>query len=210
LKIVNIISESFQEYEDHCSIVLFSYGCNLRCKFCYNYDFVSDENNIINKSVEELIDEAYNPMIDGLVFLGGEPTLYPKKIHEVSMYVKSKYDLSTKLYTNGKNPLIVMRGLREGWLDSVSIDFKCISDIDILGPKINIENTFSMRDYFGTIHLLLRAINKYKVNDKVEIRTTLYKGMPEEDLNKIKEICNKYKLKHIIQKEITSFNYPSA
>ncbi len=44
MKVISVIPESFQEYEDHISVIMFFAGCNFRCSYCYNYDIISDVN----------------------------------------------------------------------------------------------------------------------------------------------------------------------
>jgi pyruvate-formate lyase-activating enzyme len=192
MKIVNLITETYQEYEDHLSIVLFCFGCNLSCSWCYSYNYVTDPDNILPQTAEQLIDEHYHPLIDGLVFLGGEPTIYGAgELKRIALYAKEKYKLDIKLFTNGMNPEVVLAGLREGWLDAVSIDYKCVTDCSFLGTP--------PRPYHTTLTELLSSLKGYE--DKVEVRTTLHEGLSEEDVESIVKFCERLGLTHIAQKE---------
>jgi pyruvate formate lyase activating enzyme len=193
MKIVNVIPETYQEFDDHLSIVLFSFGCNLRCSYCYNYDFVADPANILPESAEQIIDKYFHPLIDGLVLLGGEPTIYPLgDIKRVCCYAKETYNLDIKLFTNGTNPITVIRGLREGWLDFVSIDFKTVTDTSIFiqgdNPAHKLEFLFERLAYF-------------KLLEKIEVRTTLYDRYCESDLSYIKSFCEERRITHLVQQE---------
>jgi pyruvate formate lyase activating enzyme len=193
MKLTTLIPETFQEFEDQCSIVLYCFGCNLRCSFCYNYDFVTNPVNIMQESAEELIDKHVSPMIDGLVFLGGEPTLYPERLREISVYAKQKYGLAVKLFTNGTNPSIVFEGLQSGWLDKVSIDYKTSRDTSIY---------LNSRDPHDSVRLLLDRVSLKGLQNKVEVRTTVFGGMSDDDLGGIKDYCNLNGLTHIVQQEV--------
>lgn len=191
MKIVSIIPESFLDYEDHLSIVLFCYGCNIECSYCFSYNYITNSENIINRTAEQLIDENINPLIDGLVFLGGEPTIYPDSLKSIALYAKKNYNLDIKLFTNGTNPEIVCLGLEEGWLDHVSIDFKAVQDLIYLKGVNPYEKVVS----------LLERINSLKLNNQAEVRTTLHSSLNDEELDHIISVCKKFNIKHITQKE---------
>ena len=108
MKIVNVIQESFLEYEDFISLVLFCYGCNMRCSYCYNYSHITDRTKIMKGSITSIIDRNMTSMTVSLVFLGGEPTIYGNQLFKISKHVKSTYGLSVKLFTNGTNPQLVI------------------------------------------------------------------------------------------------------
>ena len=59
IKFVKTLS-SFQEFKPYYSLVMFTFGCNFRCKYCYNYDFITDKSNIINPPIEEKLDLCFD------------------------------------------------------------------------------------------------------------------------------------------------------
>jgi pyruvate formate lyase activating enzyme len=66
-------------------------------------------------------------MIDGVVFSGGEPTLYPSLLTSLLMELKRNETtghLKTKLDTNGSHPVILKELLNRNLLDYVAIDLK--------------------------------------------------------------------------------------
>jgi pyruvate-formate lyase-activating enzyme len=159
-----------------------------------------DQKNVLDETPYELIDMFVNPLVDGLVFLGGEPTIYGKTLLEVAQYAKSRYNLDIKLFTNGTKPDIVLEGLERGLLDFVSIDYKTIDNAsntintDILG--------ISFQEYHQNLISLLERISRLGFSSKVEIRTTQFKEMSDAELNEIRETCSNLGLRHISQPDM--------
>jgi pyruvate formate lyase activating enzyme len=193
MKIVSFIQESFMEYEDYISLVLFSYGCNMKCSYCYNYDFVSNLNNIIDKPVEQIIDENVTSLTDGLVFLGGEPTIYGDLLLSVAEYAKNKYNLSIKLFTNGTRLDVVQKGLEQNLFDLISVDFKSyFSSNDILFDEDWDEYIYGLTDF-------LCEVDK----SKIEVRTTVIPSL-ERECTLIQKFCERYNIKFIRQEDAKS------
>lgn len=198
MKIVSFIRESFMEYEDYVSLVLFSYGCNMRCSYCYNYDHIMDSDAIIDSDVNSIIDENVTPLTDALVFLGGEPTIYGARILEASTYAKLKHDLSVKVFSNGTRHLLLLDGLLSGLFDSVSVDFKAIEETPIIQY-----NRASWSSYVSGVTSFLDTVNRNGMNDRVEVRNTSVSGM-ERDVYSIKDICDNYGIRFIQQRDVRS------
>jgi pyruvate formate lyase activating enzyme len=200
MKLVNIIPESFQEYEDHLSIVLFSFGCNFRCSYCYNFDYISNPENILDITPCDAITKYVTPLTDSVVLLGGEPCLYKRDVLEVARFAKSVYNLDVKLFTNGSNPDIVLEGLLANKLDSVSIDFKVFDSTDI----VDFKNTgFDSNSYRENIKELLTSIKTLGLDKKVEVRTTQSSKVSNEELNKISDFCGGLGIKHLVQQDVS-------
>lgn len=199
MKLVKIIPESFQEYEDHLSIVLFCYGCNFKCSYCYNYNFISDKTNILNITPFEAIDKHITPLSSGLVLLGGEPTLY-KNLLDIADYAKSKHKLDTKLFTNGSNPDIVLEGLTSGKLDAVSIDFKVLMNDRLIGFGLTKLDT---KMYRIKMLKLLNNIKKLGLEKRVQVRTTQPSGLSNSEVGLIYNVCNNLGIEHITQEDVS-------
>lgn len=200
MKVVSVIPETFQEYENHISIVLFFFGCNFRCSYCYNYDHISNVENILEDTPKELVDKHMNPLVDGLVLLGGEPTIYGDDLLNFAEWVKNTYKLDIKLFTNGSNPEIVIEGLSRGLFDRVSIDFKYFRPNDSIDFK---QTGITSRTYIHRILNLLIRLQALKLNDKIEVRTTTADCMNPGDFQVIKSICDHLDIPHILQKEVS-------
>jgi pyruvate formate lyase activating enzyme len=195
MKIVNVIKESFLEYKDFISLVLFCFGCNMKCSYCYNYNYVTNTDNVIIVPIEKIIKDNITPITDSVIFLGGEPTIYGDKLLETARYSKEKHNLSVKIFSNGSNPPLLIDGAKQGLFDSVSVDFKCYTKND------DITYNGNWNDYISGINLIFDAFEKYNMIDKLEIRTTVIPSI-EKDVPKIKEICASRGVKFIYQDDV--------
>lgn len=191
MKIVSVISESFLEYEDHISLVLFTYGCNFHCDYCYNYSTISDPNAIINKPVMDIIQDNINPLIDGLVWLGGEPTIYGRELIDLSLNIKKMWNLDIKLFTNGSNPDIITQGIIEGAFDKISVDFKTL---------YNKEGGFPCSYPSHHLNLLDKLRSE---RERIEIRTTQAAYITDKEISDIRNICDGYGYNYIVQQDVT-------
>ena len=95
---------SLIDYPGKPSAVIFTQGCNFRCRYCHNPQLVYPE-----RFCEPLaFDQVYTflrgkrRLLEGVVFSGGEPTLQPD-LAEVVGEVRS-LGFAVKLDTNGSNP----------------------------------------------------------------------------------------------------------
>jgi pyruvate formate lyase activating enzyme len=116
------------DYPGKISCIIFTPGCNFRCGYCHNPEFVLPEkieqirhsfipeNNFFNFL------EKRKKVLDGVVITGGEPTIMPdlisfvRKIKELGFLVK--------LDTNGSDPEKLANLLKENLLDYVAMDVK--------------------------------------------------------------------------------------
>lgn len=186
--ITSIIPDSFQEYEGEHSLVLFSQGCNLLCKECYNLSAITSGENI--GDAHTILKEKLTPLHTAVVFLGGEPTIH-YDLPQMARLVKS-LGLKVKVYTNGLNPDVVKRLNEESLVDEYSVDFKTIDNTELLG--VNIDIATYIKNVTKTLDLIIDK------NIPLEIRTTLWTNV---NIDEIKiYLKNKYpNVKHIIQKK---------
>lgn len=73
--------------------------CNMKCKACFYAHNIGKEEISFEKYRKKLL--KYMHQIDKVILLGGEPTLY-KDINRV-IYLNTRLDLKTTVYTNGSN-----------------------------------------------------------------------------------------------------------
>jgi len=101
------------DYPNIPSSVVYFWGCNLRCPYCYNPHLVT-EPCPSTFSINEIIIKIENAsrFIDGVVLTGGEPMLYPNEVKVLADAIHSM-GLKVKLDTNG------MVDLKE-WLPAVN------------------------------------------------------------------------------------------
>jgi pyruvate-formate lyase-activating enzyme len=130
----------------------------------YNYEAVTNENNIIGGAIE-LIKENITPAHDTVVFLGGEPTIHGDKLIEALQYCKGR-NLKTKIFTNGTCSNLVEKINGKNLCDSWSVDLKCTSStVDSIGDY---DSAIYMNSLFNTV------MNIMGNGLPLEIRTTLH------------------------------------
>ena len=100
-------------------------GCNLSCNYCDTENSKSEKSGI-PMTVEEVVgkvNEILTPDCRTISFTGGEPSLYPDFISQVSKH----FDLNIMLETNGTLPDNINRIEK---LDIVSLDIKLEEHFD--------------------------------------------------------------------------------
>ena len=176
-----------------CSIIFLS-KCNFRCGYCHNPELVLDDPKLKEISEEELLDflKTRKGLIDAVTITGGEPTLYEKlpdfikKIKELSFLVK--------IDTNGTNPKMLNRLIKNKLIDFISMDIKNVFEKykETVNAKID---EIKLKESIKTI---------IKSGIEHEFRTTvLPKLHKKEDLVKIAEGLKGAK-KYILQQFISA------
>ena len=100
-------------------------GCNLNCAYCDTKNSISKKEGTLMtpEEVVSKIESILTPDCHTISFTGGEPSLYPEFINEVSKLT----DLDIMLETNGTLPANI--GLIDN-LDIVSLDIKLKEQFD--------------------------------------------------------------------------------
>jgi len=116
------------DFPGKIACVLFTGGCNYRCGFCHNPEFVLPEE--LAKLSKSFIPEtaALNflkkrrGMLEGVVISGGEPTIMP----DLEDFIMKVQDLgfSVKLDSNGNRPEVLRSLIGKGLVDYIAMDFK--------------------------------------------------------------------------------------
>ena len=155
----NIFS-TLVDFEPYPSLILFTCGCNLRCKYCYNHDLISVTNQslISEQDADKLIDR-YRQFIDGIVISGGEPTLHQNKLIPFLTKQKQK-GLKIKIDSNLTLPLT--QQVLE-LIDGVSFTIKPYS-------------YYTQQRYINTLKSNLRTINASNIHWK-EARITVVREL---------------------------------
>ena len=162
-------------------------GCNLNCDYCDTKHSISKNEGILMTPAEVVskIESILTPDCQTISFTGGEPSLYPDFINEVSRLT----NLKIMLETNGTLP------------DNIDL----IHNLDIVSLDIKLKEHFNgdyKEDIFlneiKSLNLLIeKSINVYC---KVVILPTLKIESFEEVIEKINMgINNNHNLKVIIQ-----------
>lgn len=124
MNIRGIYKTSLIDFPGKISTVLFSGGCNLRCRFCHNPDLACNRTHLEKIDNSEALSflKKRKDLIDGVTFTGGEPTL-AKNIDTFLNEVKA-ISLAIKLDSNGLQPDVIEDLTKKQLLDYVAIDIK--------------------------------------------------------------------------------------
>lgn len=112
------------DWEGKVASSIFIGGCNFRCSFCHNPEFVVGHQDIPPVGWSEIAShlEDRRGWIDGVVIGGGEPTLSPE-IEHLSREIKS-LGFKIKLDTNGSQPEVLRNLIECGLIDHIAMDVK--------------------------------------------------------------------------------------
>ena len=162
-------------------------GCNLNCNYCDTNDSKSEKSGTLMtpQEVSEEINKILTPDCKTISFTGGEPSLYPEFISEVS----KNFNLNIMLETNGtlpKNIDLIDK------LDIVSLDIKLPEHFDG-----DFDEEIFLNEIKSLNLLMAKSINVYcKVVILPSTKIKSFKGVVE----KLSEnISSKSNLKIIIQ-----------
>jgi len=114
------------DFPGRIAATVFLCGCNFRCPWCYSAELVLPEKIKLQPkiSTEEFFSflEERKGLLEGVVICGGEPTIHP----ELPEFVKKIKDLGylVKLDTNGSNPKMLKKMIKEKLIDYVAMDAK--------------------------------------------------------------------------------------
>jgi pyruvate formate lyase activating enzyme len=181
------------DYPEHVACTVFTPGCNFRCHYCHNPQFVLPEklkeihDDLIPEDVFFCFLERRKKKLEGVCITGGEPTIH-KDLPEFIAKIKAMGFL-VKLDTNGTNPEMLKKLLDENLLDYVAMDIKSMTNDKLqmtnektktgdnfMGAQVNMETLKKSRD------LIMRSGTDY------EFRTTLVKEFhTDEEFTQILE-----------------------
>jgi len=181
MEIKGFIGLSLVDWDGMVSSVIFLPGCNMRCPYCYNIDLVLHPERLETipwRRVEEYLTQKRD-FIDGVVLLGGEPTIHPD-LPELCQKIKG-LGLLVKLDTNGSNPDMIRRLMDGGLVDFVAMDIKA----PLNEEKYSRATGVRARGLLGRIRESINLLMNGRVD--YEFRTTLVPTLhtPED----VREIC---------------------
>ena len=112
-----------------------SFGCNLRCPFCQNYEiswsdeaakFAEKAESLQPEELVEIAEATRNRGNIGIAFTYNEPLIGYEFIRDTARLAKEK-DLKTVIVTNGTAELTVLEELKP-YIDAMNIDLKGFTD----------------------------------------------------------------------------------
>jgi len=133
---------SLTDWPGKISAVIFLPRCNFRCHYCYNPEFINNPNGLPDIEDEVIFSylEKKKKWIDGVVMLGGEPTIHPKFM-DIVKKVK-EMGLGIAVHTNGTTPDIVTELIEKNLVDYFAMDIKApLDDYNkVVDVEVNQEN----------------------------------------------------------------------
>lgn len=163
---------SFIEWEGYPLIQIFTFGCNWRCRYCFQRDAVLEQKSSMSEEdiIERLKHFNLKFDLDHIEIIGGEPTIWGK---ELVVFAKKVHDIGyhIQLATNGSEPRI-LRDLLP-YVDRIALDYK--TDLDSYSDLI--QRPFNKKDYINSIKItkkfkdyVLRTvyIRDYHTDDRIQ------------------------------------------
>ncbi|MFH0808105.1 MAG: anaerobic ribonucleoside-triphosphate reductase activating protein [archaeon] len=173
MKIAGLQRVSTIDYPGEICCVIFLWGCNFRCGFCYNSSLVIRDQEL-GISEEEFFDFLSKRMgkLDAVCISGGEPLMsldfgFVRRIKDMGFKVK--------IDTNGSFPERLQELVSEGLVDYIAMDVKsCREDYcEVVNVNVDMEK----------IEESIRIVNEF---ENSEFRTTVVPGL--HDVGKLVEM----------------------
>lgn len=164
------------DFPGKIACILFTGGCNYRCGFCHNPEFVLPEElaklrkNFIPEEAALNFLKKRRGMLDGVVISGGEPTIMP----DLESFIRKVRDLgfAVKLDSNGNRPEALRSLIGKGLVDYVAMDFKT----SLPGYHALVGNGADEMKLRESIELLKEGAAEY------EFRTTLIREVHTREI----------------------------
>ena len=124
MKIGGLIKFTLIDYPGHVAAVVFTQGCNFRCRYCHNPELVYP--HLLQESMPK--DDVLSFLrkrkgtLEGVVITGGEPTLHLGLIDFMAEIKALGYKI--KLDTNGTKPKVLQEAIERQLVDFVAMDLK--------------------------------------------------------------------------------------
>lgn len=183
LPITEITPFTFQDFPGYTACIIWFGGCNFRCPYCHNPEFLENFKTIKEEKVFDFL-ESRKELLEGVVLSGGECTLSNDLIHFIEKVKKIGFKI--KIDTNGTNPVLVSELLDKELLDFVALDYKA--------PEYKfglISKSDKYSEFDKTLDLLIES------QFPLEIRTTVHtKFLQEDDINEILKDLDKRKYRN--------------
>jgi pyruvate formate lyase activating enzyme len=171
---------SLNDYPGKASAVIFTRGCNFRCSYCHNPELVLSEKYSPEIPAGEIFEflESRKDKLDAVVITGGEPTNHTDLI-DVLRKIKGMGFL-VKLDTNGSEPEMLNKIIKEGIVDYVAMDIKAPFTDE--GYKTITNVIFDTEKLKKSVEIIINSGLPH------EFRTTVVKTLTSfDDLRKIAE-----------------------
>lgn len=124
MKIGGLIKFTLIDYPGHVAAVVFTQGCNFRCRYCHNPELVYP--HLLQESMpkEDVLSflRKRKGSLEGVVITGGEPTMHLGLMDFMAEIKSLGYKI--KLDTNGTKPEVLQEAIERQLVDFVAMDLK--------------------------------------------------------------------------------------
>ena len=109
------------DYPDKSACILWFAGCNMKCDYCYNPEIVFGKGLFYFSEIFSFLKTRRN-LLDAVVFSGGECLIHK----DIIPFIKLAKSLGflVKVDTNGSQPKVLEKLIKEQLIDYVALDFK--------------------------------------------------------------------------------------
>ncbi len=174
-----MIPVSTIDWYGRAASVIFFNGCNFKCLYCSNNNFIQ----VANQRLEPLykrgsaveIEEVEKYILDSrmfisaVVFSGGEPTMHPQELEHLAKFARS-LGLLVGIETNGYYPERIEGLIKKELIDKIFLDIKApLDDVHGYGAI-----TGGIREAAGHAH---RCLDLKGV--PIEVRTTVFRSIAD-------------------------------
>ena len=171
MKIAGLQKVSTIDYPGKISCIIFLYGCNFRCGFCYNPGLVTKEFDG-GYTEDEVLDflKKRKGKLDAVCITGGDPLISLEK-----SFVEKIKDLGylVKVDTNGSFPERLKELIDSKLVDYIAMDIKGSSDryTEIAGVNVDlkkIEKSIKLINDFGSGEFRTTILERFHDEAEVE------------------------------------------
>ena len=164
---------SLIDWPGKIAAVIFFPGCNFRCHYCYNPEFIKNPGSIEDIDDEFIFNylEKKKKWLDGVVLLGGEPTIH-KSFYKILKRVKDM-GLEVCVHTNGTTPKILREIIKKGLVEYIAMDIKA--------PLYSYKKVVDVNVDTEAISQSVEIIKGSNQEIDYEFRTTVVKDLFNED-----------------------------
>ena len=124
MKIGGLIKFTLIDFPGRPAAVIFTQGCNFRCRYCHNPELVYP--HMFSEPVAEEEIDAFlkrrQGTLEGVVVTGGEPTLFDDLPQFLAKLKSMGY--AVKLDTNGTRPEMLKELIQKKLVDFIAMDLK--------------------------------------------------------------------------------------
>ncbi len=124
MKLGGLIKFTLIDFPGRPAAVIFTQGCNFRCRYCHNPELVYP--HLFTEPVAEEEIDAFlkrrQGTLEGVVVTGGEPTLFDDLPDYLAKIKSMGY--AVKLDTNGTRPEMIQQLIDQKLVDYIAMDLK--------------------------------------------------------------------------------------